>query len=710
MMLELKTIELRNVSHNYGCNSNAISNLNFSVKSGEFVCVLGPSGCGKSTFLKILAGHLQPDSGEIFINDQSLYKNVKNIRSHIAYASEEESFDPLLSVQENIYFASAIRHQDLTREEHKKKTDDLLDELSLHEKRNVVPGDHFQKTLSGGERKRLNVGLELTGDASMLLIDEPTTGLSSYDSENIINTIKKRSHSAICFVSIHQPSSKLFKSFDKALLLDANGNLAFFGTPDEMESVFKKNLQTSIQQKSKVEPSKLDQIQKLGTPEFILEIIQLNLHKKNELEFQKSNEIENHLDQKTITGESIEKINPKKRSHKQFTTHFQRAILSKVRNKSGFLSGIAIAPILAFLVAGVLRFSESEKYTFSDAPHIPAYIFISLVIAMFFGLTNSVGDVMRDKQLLSRERGHGIIISYYILSKLIVLSILSFIQSCIYIWIGNSILEIYLMHWHYFVWIMMTNLVGSAIGLLISVISKSQKTSLSLIPMIIIPQILLAGALIQYNEINPLLHLKKGKNQAITKNKVPEFCNLIPLRWSYEALLISQNEYNLLNKNLSKVEESKATLLGKKTLSEIEKTKLSQHKEAYTMLYGLRADTSSQIIRQMKKIISSLEANSFDAQDYLTEGKLSSMNFFQNNKVNDLITQAEIETEDYRNNKIKNATNSHIFLAKNKNFGGKSFHTHDFNFLVLVIFTFMIFFVTSVTLRNKLNSFSGEFI
>ena len=78
---------------------------------------------------------------------------------------------------------------------------------------------------------------------------------------------------------------------------------------------------------------------------------------------------------------------------------------------------------------------------------------------------------------------------------------------------------------------------------------------------------------------------------------------------------------------MSKVEESKATLLGKKTLSEIEKTKLSQHKEAYTMLYGLRADTSSQIIRQMKKIISSLEANSFDAQDYLTEGKLSSMNF-----------------------------------------------------------------------------------
>ena len=89
-MLELKTIELRNVSHNYGCNSNAISNLNFSVKSGEFVCVLGPSGCGKSTFLKILAGHLQPDSGEIFINDQSLYKNVKTFALILHMLLKEE--------------------------------------------------------------------------------------------------------------------------------------------------------------------------------------------------------------------------------------------------------------------------------------------------------------------------------------------------------------------------------------------------------------------------------------------------------------------------------------------------------------------------------------------------------------------------------------------------------------------------------------------
>ena len=88
------------------------------------------------------------------------------------------------------------------------------------------------------------------------------------------------------------------------------------------------------------------------------------------------------------------------------------------------------------------------------------------------------------------------------------------------------------MHWYYILWIVMTNLVGASIGLLISAISKSHITALSLIPVVIIPQILLAGALIEYNQINPFLYLKKAHSTHSLNNKVPEFCNLIPLRWS----------------------------------------------------------------------------------------------------------------------------------------------------------------------------------
>ena len=157
-MLEIETIELRNVSHSYGDGSNAISKLDVKVKAGELICIIGRSGCGKSTILKILAGQLKPDRGGIFYNGQSLYENLKEIRPHICYAPEEESFDPLLSVRENINFATSIRRPDFSKEQCKNKTQNLLEELLLLEKDKVVPGAHFQTLLSGGERKRLNVG------------------------------------------------------------------------------------------------------------------------------------------------------------------------------------------------------------------------------------------------------------------------------------------------------------------------------------------------------------------------------------------------------------------------------------------------------------------------------------------------------------------------------------------------------------------------
>ena len=317
---------------------------------------------------------------------------------------------------------------------------------------------------------------------------------------------------------------------------------------------------------------------------------------------------------------------------------------------------------------------------------------------------------MRDKRILSRERGHGIILTHYILSKFIVLSFIAMAQSWIYVWIGNSILEIHHMHWYYVLWIVMTNLVGASIGLLISAISKSHITALSLIPVVIIPQILLAGALIEYNQINPLIYLKKDHSTHSLSNKVPEFCNLIPLRWSYESLIISQNKHNLLNKTLTSIEKTKTNLLNKKELSESEKNKLSQHKEAYTLLFGIKAKDSNEMTKLIEKINNSLKGNTFNAQDYFVDGDLSSTELFLNNKVNDLITAAEIEIEDYRNYTNNNSSKPNIFLAKEKTFGGRDFSTTNFNFWVLSLFIIISMILTGTVLRKKINSYSGQFI
>src|SRR5439155_1664162 len=115
-----------------------------------------------------------------------------------------------------------------------RRRENKLIELGMSERRDSIVGSPVKKTLSGGERKRLNIGLDMIGSADVYLFDEPTSGLSSKDSEHVIEIIRGMAHNKIIVVTIHQPSSKIFQMFHKAILLDKGGRLVFFGTPTDM--------------------------------------------------------------------------------------------------------------------------------------------------------------------------------------------------------------------------------------------------------------------------------------------------------------------------------------------------------------------------------------------------------------------------------------------------------------------------------------------
>src|SRR5205085_6746738 len=139
-----------------------------------------------------------------------------------------------LTIEENLDFAAAIRSPHLSRRERLRRIDGKLAELGLNERRGNVVGSAQKKNLSGGERKRLNIGLDMISSADIFLFDEPTSGLSSKDSEHVVEIIRGLSHNKIVLVVIHQPSARLFHMFNKAVLLDRGGKLVFSGTPDEM--------------------------------------------------------------------------------------------------------------------------------------------------------------------------------------------------------------------------------------------------------------------------------------------------------------------------------------------------------------------------------------------------------------------------------------------------------------------------------------------
>src|SRR2546425_5100768 len=234
----IRSLEVNEVTHRFGNGEVGLEGISFSVTRGELVCVMGASGSGKSTLLKVLAGQLQPTSGEVILNGQSLYPNLDALKRYISYMPQQDAFDEHLTIGENPQFAAAVRSPHLSRRDRTRRLDAKLIELGLSERRDAVVGSPEKKTLSGGERKRLNIGLDMIGMSDVYLFDEPTSGLSSKDAEHVIEIIRSMAHNKIVLVTIHQPTSKIFQMFSKAALLDKGGRLVFFGTPHEMLSYF----------------------------------------------------------------------------------------------------------------------------------------------------------------------------------------------------------------------------------------------------------------------------------------------------------------------------------------------------------------------------------------------------------------------------------------------------------------------------------------
>src|SRR5213596_2992223 len=234
----IRTLEVNEVTHRFGKGEIGLEGISFSITRGELVCVMGASGSGKSTLLRVLAGQLQPTSGDVILNGQSLYQNLDVLKQYVSYMPQQDAFDEHLTIGENLMFAAAIRAPHLSRPDRSRRLEAKLVELGLGERRDAVVGSPEKKTLSGGERKRLNIGLDMIGMSDVYLFDEPTSGLSSKDSEHVMEIIRGLAHNKIVIVTIHQPSSKSFQMFHKAILLDKGGRLVFFGTPTDMLRYF----------------------------------------------------------------------------------------------------------------------------------------------------------------------------------------------------------------------------------------------------------------------------------------------------------------------------------------------------------------------------------------------------------------------------------------------------------------------------------------
>ena len=735
----IRSLEARDLVCRFSNGTIALDGVSLSVQRGEMVCVMGASGSGKSTLLRALSGQFPPHQGDVLFNNRSLYANYDSLRKYVTYIPQYDAFDEHLTIEENLNFAAAIRAPHLSRRERSRRIDGKLAELGLNERRNFVVGSTHKKTLSGGERKRLNIGLDMVSSADIFLFDEPTSGLSSKDSEHVIEIIRGMSHNKIVLVTIHQPTSKIFQMFHKAALLDRGGKLVFYGTPQEMLKYF---AEAEHQQHF---GTALGGCEACGTtrPEFIFDVLETPLRDLGgDIIFEENNRgqlvparrfspdywrdkfeayrLLKDVQQPSAPREAVTPTPPQARRKKQpfrwreewhqFAVLIKRAFLSKLRNPANLLTTILEAPLLALLTGMVLRYSESDVYDFASSFHIPTYLFLALVVAMFLGLTNSVDDIIRDRPVLMRERNLDVRLIYYVLAKAVTLAAFAVVQCALFTWIGNWLLGVRGAFWIVFGEMFLTVGCGVAIGLVISSLVSESKTGILIIPVVLIPQIILSGALIKYEEMNKNLDfvysIQKWVNThpgsampARSDLQVPLICQFMPTRWSYEALVYGQSKLNPLTRRQEAIQQQINHIVAEKNLTETDENRLEDLKDTLAVLSGLEASDAGKLDAQFKKVDAIISGAAFDRSDFKHSGTgVTAEQLYVNQKVTDLISKAEMEQSDYRENRHIN-----VFFGPVKEYFGLRFGLLWFNTVVLIGSTLGLFATLYLILRAQIH-------
>ena len=698
----ISSLEVRDLTHAFRRDSTAMDGISFNVNRGELVCVMGASGSGKSTLLRCIAGQLQPKTGSVLLNGQPLYADVDTLKKFIAFIPQDDAFDNHLTVEENLEFAAAIRSPHLTGRDRSRRIEGRLIELGLIERRGAVVGNPVKKRLSGGERKRLNIGLDMISSADVFLFDEPTSGLSSKDSEHVIEIIRSMSHNKLVLVTIHQPTSKLFQMFSKALLLDKGGKLVFYGTPTEMLQYF---AEAEHEQHFGTE---LGGCPACGTtrPEFIFDVLETPLRDLSGDVIYEENAQSQFVPARRFSPDywrdkyesfrllqDVKQVNvrkarppdatataplsppPKKRRNPirwpdewtQFRTLWRRAFISKLRNRGNLILTLAVPPALALLVAWALYFTDDAggEYNFASAFHIPTYIFIALLVALFLALMNSVDDIIRDRAVLHRERNLDVRLPYYVAAKFGTLAMFSAVQCALFVIVGNSVLEIRGMFLPYWWFMFITAASGIALGLVISSVVADAKTAANFVPLVLIPQLIFGGALIKYEEMNKDLDVIYTFKRffsthpeipdAGTRNdaqfRVPLISRLVATHYSYEALIVAQAKLNPLALRQDQLQGKIDELVQVKRRTQEESTRLEDLKDTLAMLSGLESGSIGEIEKRLRRVDRVIDGGRLDASGLRSKTSgLSAERLYTNQKVNDLVAKAETEQNDYRRN------------------------------------------------------------
>jgi ABC transport system ATP-binding/permease protein len=551
------SFSVENLNYTFPTGGIGLRDINIYEEQGKLVGIMGASGAGKTTLMNALSGITCPTDGKVLINGIDLHKEKEDLGGIIGYIPQDDLLIEELTVFQNLFYSAKLCFKGKSDNEIEQLVNKTLKNLGLFERKDLKVGSPLNKMISGGQRKRLNIALELIREPSILFVDEPTSGLSSRDSENVMDLLRELTlKGKLIFVVIHQPSSDIYKMFDKMVILDTGGFLIYYGNPIEAITHFK--------QADNQINSDIGECPVCGSinPESIFNIVEARVVDEygkftDSRKVQPAEWFSLFKNNAAFQSKSTDRIKPLlalqiPKWAKQLQIYLTRDTLSKVSNTQYVVLNLLESPLLAFILSYLIRYiadPSSDIYIFRDNENFPRYIFMAIVVALFLGLTVSAEEIFKDRKILKREKFLELSRSSYLCSKIVILTAISAIQALLFTLVGNTILGVPGMFFEFWFALFSTFILANMIGLNVSQTFNSAVTIYILIPFILIPMMALGGAMFSFDKLNRSLG---------SVGSVPVIAELMPSKWVYEALMVHQFKNNDLAKQLYQIEKAES--------------------------------------------------------------------------------------------------------------------------------------------------------
>ena len=540
----------RDINFRFPNSDNGMHDLSFTLHSGELLAIMGGSGTGKTTLLSILNGSLIPQEGKVTINGHDISEPAA--KDLIGFVPQDDLLIEELTVYQNLWYTAKLCFEGMPDEDIDKRVMKTLKDLGLDAAKDLKVGSAINKYISGGQRKRLNIALELIREPAVLFLDEPTSGLSSADTETVINLLKEQTFKGkLIIVNIHQPSSDVYKLFDRLWLLDKGGYPVYDGNPINAITYFKEAAAYAD-----AETSACPTCGNVN-PEIVLNII-------DEKALSSSGEIS---DERKVSPKEWHELYLSRREElpqpevtavppsdqkkpgalKQFAIFLRRNIRTKISNVQYLCITLLEAPVLAIVCALLTRFAPPEGYSVMNNKNLVSYFFMSVIVATFIGMSGSAEEIIKDRALLKRESFLHLSYGSYIWSKIVYMAGISLIQTLLFILVGNTIMGLHGLFTTWWLILFVTAFLSNLMGLLLSQCLSSVVAIYISIPMLLIPQILLCGLVVSFSDLTP----------KSTTGNVPLIGDIIPSRWSYEALAVTSFTDNTFEKPFFEIDKQK---------------------------------------------------------------------------------------------------------------------------------------------------------